>query len=466
VTLVRPPAADAPRRPGAPAPGPDRRRGDLLRHRPVAAAARSRWYPGVLRAPVAAGFGLVAYELLRGPYRAGANAGSALMWLVWWPALPVMFLVAGRFWCAVCPFGTLSDLVHRAVGTEGGVPRCLRSYGVWLIDVEFLAITWADHVWGIVDSPWGSAVLLMILTTAVVAAGAFLPRRSFCRYLCFLGGLCSTYSRAGVVRLGADARVCATCTSRAACYHGTGTVPGCPLFSSPRTLDTAAHCTLCARCVRSCPHDAITVRVRAPLSELWSVRRPRLEEAVLAMAIMGVVLIQNIGDLPGWRPWLARAAIATGCPVVVVFTVVFLATVCLPVGALAVASALAARGDRVRAVFTRFGYALIPLDVAAFVAHTQRDVLREGRRGYVTLARLAGADPASGPSMLAGPGTVRVVQWALVAAGTAGSVHVIRRLVARHRPVAHRRAALASFGGLAVLLGALNAVLFAVPATG
>jgi ferredoxin len=421
----------------------------------------------VLRVPVAAVFGLVGYALVRGPEAASANVGSALMWLLWWPALPVAFLLAGRLWCAVCPFGTISDLVHRVVGVEGTVPRVLHRYGIWIIAAEFLVITWADHVWGIVDSPWGSGVLLLILTSAVIASAAFLPRRSFCRYLCFLGGLSGNYSRAGMVSLQADATVCGTCTSRAACYHGTDTVEACPLFSFPRTLDTAAGCNLCARCVRSCPHDAIRVRPRAPFSELWSIRRPQLEESVLAMAIMGVVLVQNVSEVPGWRSWLSRTGTATGLPVVVVFTLVFLGIVCAPVGLLAAASALASRstGEGVLADLTRFGYALIPLDIAAFVAHTQADALGHGHRLVVTVARLVGAHPSAGGAALAGPGTIRTVQWCLIAAGTVAALYTTRRIVAGHyRARGPRRAALLSYASLVVLLGAVNVLLFAVPA--
>jgi len=40
---------------------------DILKNRFVSAVMRSRWYPGALQIPVAAVFGLVAYELLAGP---------------------------------------------------------------------------------------------------------------------------------------------------------------------------------------------------------------------------------------------------------------------------------------------------------------------------------------------------------------------------------------------------------------
>ena len=74
---------------------------DLLKNRAVSAVMRSRWYPGVFQIPIAAVFGLIAFELLTGPVGAHDNAGTALMWVLWWPAIPIVFVFLGRFWCAV-----------------------------------------------------------------------------------------------------------------------------------------------------------------------------------------------------------------------------------------------------------------------------------------------------------------------------------------------------------------------------
>jgi len=43
---------------------------DLLKNRFVSALMRSRWYPGAFQIPIAAVFGLVAYQLLAGPTKA------------------------------------------------------------------------------------------------------------------------------------------------------------------------------------------------------------------------------------------------------------------------------------------------------------------------------------------------------------------------------------------------------------
>ncbi len=67
---------------------------NLLDNRWIAGLLRSRWYPAVFQVPVAAVFGLVAYQLVSGPATAHDNAGTALMWVLWWPLVPITFLLA------------------------------------------------------------------------------------------------------------------------------------------------------------------------------------------------------------------------------------------------------------------------------------------------------------------------------------------------------------------------------------
>lgn len=470
---------------------PDRT-GDLLAHGPVRRFVTSRFYPGVVQVPVTAVFGLVAYELVAGPAAAHDNAGTALMWVLWWPVLPLVFVLLGRFWCAVCPFGLISDLVQKAVGLHRPVPVFLKRYGIWLIDAAFLAITWADHVWGVVESPWGSGVLLLLLTTAVVVSGALFARRTFCRYLCFLGGLSGNYARAGGLELRADPAVCATCTSRAACFNG-GTVmtasgprevPGCPMFTFARTMDSSAPCTLCANCVTACPNDALRLRVRVPTSELWTSRSPKVEEAVLAMAIMGIVLIQNVTMLGIWADLLAWLRGTLGLTQdAVVFTLAFAVAVSLPIGLLAAAAGVAARGDRARAVatFTVFGYALIPLDVAGHVAHNLFHLLAEGGAVVTTLRTLVGAASTGGSTALVATPTIQLLQFTLLLLGIGASAYTALRLSRRGPTAPSRvdRAALSSGASTALAvrgrtalvpvlvvvaaLGAANLYLFTLP---
>ena len=441
---------------------------DLLKNRFVSALMRSRWYPGAFQIPIAAVFGLVAYQLLVGPSKAHENAGTALMWVLWWPALPLVYVLLGRFWCAVCPFAALSDFVQKLVGVNRPVPPFLKKYGIWIIDATFLAITWADHVFGIVGSPWGSGILLLLLTFSVIVSGAFFQRRAFCRYLCFLGGLSANYARTGMVTLRANTDICSTCTAKAACYNGTDTVPACPLSSFPRTMEDSANCNLCANCIKSCPNDAITLTVRKPTKELWFLRNPKIEESFLAMAIMGIVIIQNVTMLPIWTDalaWVNQATGITSYPVI--FTAVFAVAVSIPVALLALAAKVASGGNLESTLknFARFGYALIPLDVAAHVAHNLFHLLAEGKGVFYTVGALFGQHQ-EGSTALVGTGKIQVLQFALLALGLAGSLYTARRIAhRRYLTPARRRSTLAPFAALIMVLGALNVVMFLFPMT-
>ncbi len=439
---------------------------DLLKFPAVKAVMKSKYFPKVFQIPVAAVFGLIGYELLAGPSSAHENPGTALMWVLWWPLIPILFLFVGRFWCAICPFATLSDFVQKLVGVNRPVPAFLKKYGIWIIDASFIAITWADHVFGIVSSPWGSGILLLLITFAVIVSGAFFQRRTFCRYLCFLGGLSGNYARTGMIALRANTDICQTCEAKAACFNGTEKAPACPLFMFPRTMDSNANCTLCANCIKNCPNDAITLTLRPPTKELWFIKTPKIEESFLAMAIMGIVLIQNVTMLEIWEQILTTVEKFTGITnTAIIFTVVFALGVTLPVSFLTLSAKIAATKNDENWIknFARFGYALIPLDIAGHVAHNLFHLLAEGKSIYYSVASIFGSN-AIGPTALVGNDTIRILQFIILALGLWGSLYTVRRItIRRYRAPNIRRATSRPYVVLIGSLTALNVGLFLLP---
>jgi hypothetical protein len=301
----------------------------------------------------------------------------------------------------------------------------------------------------------------------VVVSGAFFQRRTFCRYLCFLGGLSGNYARTGMLALRANPAICAACKDRAACYNGTGRAPACPLFEFPRTMDSNANCNLCANCVKNCPNDAITLTVRPPTRELWFVRTPKPEAAFLAVAIMGIVFIQNLTMLEIWDAALGWLGAITGVANhAMIFTVAFLVAIAVPVALLAAAASAAARrnGRTLGYNFALFGFAIIPLDVAGHVAHNLFHLLAEGGSVVTTALATFGEGGWDGSPALASTTTIQVLQYLLIAAGVAGSLYAAYRIARYHYPErALMRASVVPYALVILIFGLINVVLFLFP---
>lgn len=277
----------------------------------------------------------------------------------------------------------------------------------------------------------------------------------------------SNYSRSSVVELRADQAICSKSKAKAACYNGTATQAGCPLFNFPRTMDSSANCTLCANCIKACPNDAIQVRTRKPLSELWFLDKPKVEESFLAMAIMGIVLIQNLTMLSIWKDLLAWIEATTGVTSYpLIFTVAFVIAVSVPVGLLALASRVASGRNLENTLtnFARFGYALIPLDIAAHLAHNLFHLLAEGGLMVSTVASLFGLEAGNVSPQLVSSSTILVLQMVILALGVAGSAYTVRRITnRRYGSVSRRRSTSIPIMVLLGILTTINVYLFLLP---
>ncbi|MBI4787422.1 MAG: 4Fe-4S binding protein [Chloroflexi bacterium] len=439
---------------------------NLLQHRTLRAFLTSGLYPAVFQALTAAFFVLVLFQLVAGPAAAHDNLGTALTWVLWWPLIPIVFVLLGRFWCAICPFGTLSDLVQKFVGQHRPVPLFLKRYGIWIIDALFILITWADHVWGIVDNPVGTAALLLALTVGVIASGALFVRRTWCRYLCFLGGLAGNYSRAGLVALRADQHICATCQAKAACYNGNAHGPGCPMFEFPRQMDSNARCNLCAACLKTCPNEALQLTVRPPTQELWGIRQPKFEEAFLAIVIMGIVFVQNVTMLEVWNTLLQQLQRVTGTDSYAVnFTLTFLIAMAIPLALFGLAAGVARRFNRdsFASNFTRFGYAIIPLDIAGHMGHNLFHLLAEGKAVVFTAQQMVG-QPATGESaaLLPTP-AIQALQYVLLGVGAVGSLYAVYAIGNHQYERVKGWGTFAAYGSLIGVFLMINMWLFALP---
>ncbi|WP_407312715.1 4Fe-4S binding protein [Desulfosporosinus sp. SB140] len=424
---------------------------------------KSPFYPRIFQWITVLVFGVIMVETLAGPTNVGENFGSAATWVLWWPLIPFFFFLLGRFWCGICPFAWVSDLTQKLFGANMKVPKFIRKYGLWIIDITFILITWSDHIWGIVESPRGSGTLLLLILGGVMVSALLFERRTWCRYLCFLGSLSGNYSRSGMLELRADKETCKTCKTRD-CYKGSSKAPGCPMFEFPMAMENNANCNLCGNCIKSCPHDSIRLTPRKPTSEFWSMTRAHFEESFLAIVIVGIVFVQNITMLdfyPSFLKWVEQTLGIANQDIA--FTILFIIAMATPVLLLFAATAISKRftGETLRNAFARFGYAVIPLDLASHMAHNLFHLLAEGKDTYYTFMGLFGVHLEGSSSFVADP-IIQIMQYFLVIAGTLGSLYTAYRIARKNYGVSKALSVSMPYLAVILLFGILNFLTFTV----
>jgi polyferredoxin len=437
-------------------------RSNLLERWPALRSLSSRrLHPEGLRALMLGAFLLVLAALFLGPPVAHRNLGSVYLWILWWPLVPFVIFFTGRSWCAVCPVATLTDLIQKLPFARRGRPARLALAGVWLIDGTFILITWFDRSFGLVGSTKLTLTALLLLLGAALTTALLFERRTFCRHGCFFGAFAGNYSLASMVELRPSETSCRGC-GREACLKRDA--PGaCPMFERPRALTSSRHCNLCLTCLRECKRGALALRVRDPLGEISSVRRPDLALAVLAAILVGVVAVQNLGMLEVAGTWERRLQEMTGLGRSANTTLLYIAALVLPVALLATAARF--RPGRM----ALFGYLLIPLDLGAHAAHNLLHLLGEGQLiWWVTASLLGLSSPldvpgghpggSMGAALLDVP-TIRALQVGLVLLAAGASFALARRAQRRFRG----EISLVPAYGLLLVLLAANLWLFSNP---
>lgn len=458
---------------------------NFLNYAPLKSLLTSRWYPLIFVLPTMIVFGILIVQLFYGSAETSANFGSVMVWIFLWPLLPILFLVFGRFWCSVCPMSRVSDEVQKKVGMNKKVPKFLQKYGVWIIIVAFIVITWLDVVFGLVESPINTGYLLLFVFAGVVLMGAVFEKRAWCRYLCFLGGLSSNYSMSSALELRTDGAICKTCKDPT-CYKGTEKVEGCSMFEYPRTMDSNRFCNFCSNCIKNCPHDAIKITPRPPTSELWFIKKPRFEDSFLATALIGIVVSQTVIMLEVWEPFMEWFESTTGIiNFTVAWTVIFAGAMLIPLVLMLASSFistlfpekigqpgiitdqtaevnLAAESfvdETILSNFVRYGYALIPLGLGIHLAHNAKHFFGEGLSVIYTSASLVGMNLTGEMSILNMP-TIQIIQYILTLLGILGSAYTAHR-ISLNNP--NTKASVLPYIALILIFGAIALWMYSVP---
>jgi hypothetical protein len=334
----------------------------------------SRWPQFLLRAVTLAGFLFTILAGLLGSSVGSHNFAIIFVWIAWWSALKLFFIpFGGRSWCAICPIpmpgewlqaGGLLERSGRSFGLNLRWPRWLR--GTWLQAGGFLLI----GVFGALTltTPWVTGAALLGILLLALVLGLVFERRSFCTYLCPIGGFTGLYAQAGPVEVRVrDAAVCGVHAEKT-CYMA------CPWGQYPLALKSSANCGLCMECLRACPSDNLAVNLRPWGSDLGPETKHQLDGAFLGLVMLASALIDAAVFLGPWGR-LKLAAYQVGRPDWWGFAAGFLAfgLAILPgLYGLAVWGGLKWSGQKtpLREALAKHGQVLIPLGLMGWIAFT------------------------------------------------------------------------------------------------
>jgi polyferredoxin len=309
------------------------------------------------------------------------NFSIVFVWIAWWA---ILILVAvpffGRGWCAVCPIPLPGEWLQRGAvlappdkkpkWLNRRWPRALRN--IWLQNISFLLLALFSSV--LLTTPNITGIVLAAMLFAAIGLSVVFERRSFCRYLCPVGGFIGLYSQTAPLELRIkDKQVCAACEGKP-CYNGSATGYGCPWDVFPGGLTKNTYCGLCMECIRTCPHDNIAVNAR-PFSADLAKPSSRMDEAFKAFIMLGSAMIYA-GVLLG--PWgiLKDAAYHVGTSAWFVYALVFLAIIFVLMPSLfALCVTRFENMDLFKKRFAALSTALIPLGLMFWVAFSLSFVL-------------------------------------------------------------------------------------------
>ncbi|MBM4467434.1 MAG: 4Fe-4S binding protein [Chloroflexi bacterium] len=341
-------------------------------------------------------FIIAALSIFFGVRHAGSNFGMVFTWVVWWGMLVSFFVVLGRGWCVMCPFGALGEWVQRlslwwkrkwGLGLNLKYPRRLKN--MWFALVFFIVFIFMDNGYGISNSPPLTAGLIVVLVLGAIWVGLLFERRTFCLYHCPLTlfiGISSMFAPFEIRRK--DAAVCRKCESKA-CFSGSERTYGCPMFEyQGRGMDKNNDCILCTECIKSCPHSNIGMRLRLWGHDLWARREGRLDESIGAVVIAALVttvslfLVMFLPPLKSLMDKILPAgAPPNDWPRVVSISLLYLggvaASLLLMYGFSYLSKLFSGVKDvTAKSLFIHFGYAAVPLGIMKFLSDITDHVLR------------------------------------------------------------------------------------------
>ncbi len=364
---------------------------------------KSAWFQPVFQIPFLVGFIVIMIAGIFDVQEGDINIATLLIWTIWWAAIIFTFVLAGRIWCMMCPVGAIQDWIGRLASLGRDFPKPLRN--IYLSSGIFFALTWWDSFSGIVNKPALTAYLLIGFFAVAAVMAVIYKGRTFCRYVCPIGGLIGIYSMFSPLELRNKCLEVCRDHKVKECIKGTEKTYPCPMFVTPMTLDRNNYCNFCSECIKSCSQNNIAIRFRSFAKDLWVSSKGYLDEALLAIVLVGITIIVTGVMVEPWHNWMdavgkilpfdALGIVSHATREKATFLIVF------TMGSLIVAPTLLLTASLIvwkstgpespltlKRTFIQFAYMLIPVGISMHLAHNINHLFKEGPEVIPSVGRL------------------------------------------------------------------------------
>ncbi len=370
---------------------------DLFRFKTIKKTFKSRYLQFVMQLPVVIAFILVIIAGLFGSGNPGQNFATVATWTIWWSVVIFIILFFGASWCLICPWSALSDWIERRSFWKGKLgndhkkrwPKRLRNRYPMIV---FLAIvTWLELGIFITYRPYYTGLAALLMFLLILATTLLYDRKSFCRYVCFVGGIIGLYSNLAPIEIRSkDRLICKTCKTKD-CIRGNRAGYPCPIFEYPGGMDKNTNCIMCTECFKSCPNDNMTLRARPFFIDVSRGYKGRFDEALLAIFLLGLTVYHGFTMLPLWFNW-AVATMKTNYPLYIsVFTLMLIV---FAIGFIILHYILSCFIKRfvkdtdvsLKRIFIQYAYAFLPVALFYHLSHNISHLNMEGLKIMTVLS--------------------------------------------------------------------------------
>ena len=316
-----------------------------------------------------------------GPQVTPLDLAGVLPWIHWRALSVFALLLVGNLFCMSCPFTLVRDLARRVLPANLRWPRALRNK--WLPAGLLILYFWAYEAFGLWDSPFVTAWIIVGYFAAAVLVDGFFRGASFCKYVCPIGQFhfVSSLVSPREVKIKSSA-TCQSCSTYD-CIRGNEDARGCELYLFQPKKEGNLDCTFCLECVKACPHDNVAILpvwpgqtlTKDPYRSSLGRLSKRTDLAALALVFVFGAWANAAGMISPVMMWEHswHARLGPHAMPLIVAGFVLAATVLLPAVAVAVCALAngSVRGlkERRTDLARRLIFTLVPLGFAMWGAH-------------------------------------------------------------------------------------------------